>query len=42
MIRAIKRFFGIGSDFRQGTKIVVNKEKLETRVALVEGAVLEE
>ncbi len=42
MIRAIKRFFGIGSDFRKGTKIVVNKEKLETRVALVEGGVLEE
>ena len=42
MIRAIKRFFGIGSDFRQGVKIVVNKEKLESRVALVEDGILEE
>ena len=42
MIRAIKKFFGIGSDFRSGIKIVVNKEKLETRVALVENGMLEE
>ncbi len=42
MIKAIKRFFGVNSDFRAGTKIVVNKEKLETRVALVEDGVLEE
>ena len=42
MIRALKRFFGMGSDFRSGIKIVVNKEKLETRVALVENGSLEE
>jgi ribonuclease G len=42
MIHAIRRLFGMGSDFRQGIKIVVNKEKLETRVALVEDGVLEE
>ncbi len=42
MIRAIKRLFGLGSDFRAGVKIVINKEKLETRVAFVENGVLEE
>lgn len=42
MMRAIKRLFGIGSDFRSGVKIVINKEKLETRVALVENGTLEE
>lgn len=42
MIRAIKRLFGVGSDFRTGVRIVINKEKLETRVALVENGILEE
>ncbi|MGI8601501.1 MAG: Rne/Rng family ribonuclease [Verrucomicrobiales bacterium] len=42
MIHAIKRLFGMGSDLRQGVKIVVNKEKLEARVAFIEDGVLEE
>jgi ribonuclease G len=42
VIKAIRRFFGNGSDFRSGVKIVVNKERLETRVALIEEGSLEE
>lgn len=43
MIKKIKRVFGFGSsDPNQGVTIVINAEKLERRVALLENGVLEE
>ncbi len=43
MINTVKRFFGLGRiNPREGTTIVVNSEKLERRVALLEDGVLEE
>ncbi len=43
MIQKIKRMLGIGStDPSQGNSIIVNVEKLERRVALLENGVLEE
>ena len=42
MLKRLRRAFGGGSDIRKGTKIVVNCEKLEHRIALLEDGVLEE
>ncbi|MGK0189532.1 MAG: ribonuclease G [Verrucomicrobiales bacterium] len=42
MLKRLRRVFGGGSDIRKGTKIVVNCEKLEHRIALLEDGVLEE
>ena len=43
MIKIVKRLFGLGqSNPREGTTIVINVEKLERRVALLEDGVLEE
>ena len=43
MIQKIKRLLGIGNtDPSQGNTIIVNVEKLERRVALLEDGVLEE
>ena len=43
MIQHIKRLLGIGKpDPKRGNSIVVNVEKLERRVALLEDGVLEE
>ncbi len=43
MINSVKRVFGFGqSDPKQGTTLVINAEKLERRVALLENGVLEE
>lgn len=43
MIKNIKRFFGFGSiDPSEGVTLVVNAERLERRVALLENGVLEE
>ena len=43
MIQQIKRFLGIGKpDPSRGNSIIVNVEKLERRVALLENGVLEE
>ena len=42
MLKRLRRVFGGASDIRKGTKIVVNCEKLEHRIALLEDGVLEE
>jgi len=43
MLKKIKRVFGIGTDDpNQGVTLVINTEKLERRVALLENGVLEE
>ncbi len=43
MISSVKRLFGFGQcNPREGTTIVINSEKLERRVALLEDGVLEE
>ncbi|MEN9974518.1 MAG: hypothetical protein RLZZ282_524, partial [Verrucomicrobiota bacterium] len=43
MIQHIKRLFGLGKpDPMHGNTIIVNVEKLERRVALLEDGVLEE
>ena len=42
MLKRLRRVFSGGSDIRTGTKIVVNCEKLENRIALLEDGVLEE
>ena len=43
MLKKIKRAFGFGScDPMEGSTIIINAEKLERRVALLENGVLEE
>ena len=42
MLKRLRRAFGGASDIRTGTKIVLNCEKLEHRIALLEEGVLEE
>ena len=42
MIKRIRRFFGGNTPFTEGVRVVVNTEKLEQRVALVENGMLEE
>ncbi len=43
MVNSVKRLFGFGQcNPREGTTIVINSEKLERRVALLEDGVLEE
>ena len=43
MINTVKRLFGFGQcNPKEGTTIVINSEKLERRVALLEEGVLEE
>src|SRR6187551_2538539 len=42
MIKRIRRFFGGNTPFNEGVRVVVNTEKLEQRVALVENGMLEE
>ena len=43
MINTVKHFLGFGQcNPREGTTIVINSEKLERRVALLEDGVLEE
>jgi ribonuclease G len=42
MLKRLRRAFSGSSDFRTGTKIVLNCEKLEHRIALLEDGVLEE
>ncbi len=42
IVKRIRRFFGANSDFNSGTRVVINTEKLEHRVALVENGILEE
>ena len=43
MINSVKQFFGFGQcNPKEGTTIVINSEKLERRVALLEDGVLEE
>jgi ribonuclease G len=42
MINQLKRAFGVQKDLRKGNKLVINIEKLEQRVALVEDGSLEE
>ncbi len=42
IVRRIRKFFGGNADFNTGTRVVVNTERLEQRVALVEDGVLEE
>lgn len=42
MLKRLRRVFSGASDIRTGTKIVVNCEKLENRIALLEDGVLEE
>ena len=43
MIKQIKKVFGIGTpDPMSGVTLVVNKEKLERRVALIDNGLLEE
>ena len=42
MLKKIKRAFGFGScDPMEGSTIIINAEKLERRVALLENGVLE-
>ena len=42
IVNRIRRLFGGSSDFNKGIRIVVNTERLEQRVALVENGMLEE
>lgn len=42
IVKRIRRFFGGSSNFNEGIRVVVNTEKLEQRVALVENGMLEE
>jgi ribonuclease G len=42
VIKRIRRLFGATSNFNEGIRVVVNTERLEQRVALVENGVLEE
>lgn len=42
LVKRIRKFFGANSDFNVGTRVVVNTERLEQRIALVEDGVLEE
>ncbi|MEM6911892.1 MAG: Rne/Rng family ribonuclease [Verrucomicrobiota bacterium] len=41
-LKNLKRMLGLSREFNQGRKLVVNCEKLETRMAMVEDGVLEE
>lgn len=42
IVKRIRKFFGANSDFNIGTRVVVNTERLEQRIALVEEGILEE
>jgi ribonuclease G len=42
IVKRIRRFFGANSNFNEGTRVVINSEKLEQRVALVQDGSLEE
>jgi hypothetical protein len=42
VIKSIRKLFGGSTNFNEGIRVVVNTEKLEQRVAVVESGVLEE
>lgn len=42
VIKRIRRLFGASTNFNEGVRVVVNTEKLEQRVAVVENGMLEE
>ena len=42
IVTRLRRLFGVSTDFNKGIRIVVNTERLEQRVALVENGMLEE
>ncbi len=42
MIKSIRKLFGGNTNFNEGIRVVVNTEKLEQRVAVVENGMLEE
>ena len=42
VIKKIRKLFGASTNFNEGIRVVVNTEKLEQRVAVVENGMLEE
>ena len=42
VIKSIRKLFGASTNFNEGIRVVVNTEKLEQRVAVVENGILEE